>query len=208
MVSNPIITVHGAGGHGRVVAATLRALRRPYRVTDDAQGTRPDPRNPCIIAIGDNAVRRRYEFYTLVAVIHPTAWVADTARIGTGAFIGPHAIIHAGARVGRGTIVNSGAVVEHDCVVGDWVHLAPGVVLCGGAQVGRGALVGANAVVRECRRIADWSVVGCGAAVVSDLSVPGVYVGVPARRRGDKGGICGPLGASGVSSPGAPAAAL
>jgi carbonic anhydrase/acetyltransferase-like protein (isoleucine patch superfamily) len=38
-------------------------------------------------------------------------------------------------------------VVEHDCDVGEGVHVAPGAVLCGGACVGACALVGAGAVV-------------------------------------------------------------
>ena len=46
----------------------------------------------------------------------------------------PLAVLHADAQVGRGCIVNSAAVVEHDCRLGDWVHVSPGAALGGGAR--------------------------------------------------------------------------
>ena len=53
----------------------------------------------------------------------------------------------------RNVIVNTGAIVEHDCYVGDHVHIASGAVLAGGVVVGEGAHVGASASVRQGVRI-------------------------------------------------------
>ena len=39
--------------------------------------------------------------------------------------------------------------IEHNCVVGDFVHLAVGAVLCGGVLVERNAFVGAGATVLQ-----------------------------------------------------------
>jgi len=178
----PKLTIHGKGGHGRVVAAAVRLTGREVRFTDDAGCTFPDKDAEAIIAIGDNRVRRMRDSGTLVTVVHPTAFVDGSAILGSGVFVGPFALVHVGAKVGRGAIVNSGAIVEHDCVVGDWAHLAPAAVLCGTVTVGEGAWVGANAVVREGLRIAPWAVIGCGSVVIRDIAEPGVYVGNPARR--------------------------
>lgn len=112
------------------------------------------------------------------AVIHPTASVAPTARLGAGSYIGPQVVIERGVTVGRHCIVNAGAVLTHDCVVGDYCHVAPGAVLCGGVQVGVGAFIGANATVLPKCRVGEWVVVGAGSTVLThvypNLTVKGV----------------------------------
>ena len=45
-------------------------------------------------------------------------------------------------------IVNTGASVDHECVIGDAVHLAPGARLAGRVTVGEAAWVGIGAVVK------------------------------------------------------------
>lgn len=176
------LTVHGKGGHGRVVASAARLTGLEVKFTDDADGTEPDPLSDAIIAIGNNRTRKERGSGTLVAVIHPEAFVEVSARLGRGVFIGPRAVVHVGAQVGRGAIVNTAAIVEHDCVVGDWVHLAPGTVLCGGVTVGEGVLVGANATVQPGVTIAPWVIVGSGSNVTRDITQPGTYAGNPAKR--------------------------
>jgi len=71
--------------------------------------------------------------------------------------------------------------VDHDCRIGDFVHLAPGVRLAGEVTVGEGALIGIGASVLPGVCIGAWDVVGAGAVVTEDVA-PGVtVVGVPAR---------------------------
>lgn len=177
------LTVHGKGGHGWVVAQAAERQGWSVRFTDDSDGSQPC--GPCHIAIGDNATRKRLTFPEQRTIIHPTAFLDASSVIGEGTFIGLRASVHAGARVGQGVIVNTGAIVDHDCVVGDWAHLAPGVILCGRVTVGEGVFIGAGAVVRDGLSIAPWAVVGCGAVVVKDITGPGTYVGVPARKMGE-----------------------
>ena len=62
-------------------------------------------------------------------------------------------------------IINTKAVVEHDCVIGDYSHIAVGAVLCGEVKIGKSVLVGANATVIQCRTIADKEIVAAGYVV-------------------------------------------
>jgi len=81
--------------------------------------------------------------------IHPTAAVAESASVGTGASIGPyavigddvtigagatihpHVVIYAGARIGDRFTAHAGAVVREKVVIGDDVTLQPGAVIGG-----------------------------------------------------------------------------
>jgi len=177
-----LLYVHGQGGHGRAVTAA--ALDCGYKViqTDKRENTEPPPDAQCIIAIGDNCIRKQHDRGFAKALIHPSADVSQAAVVRYGSYVGPHATIIAGARIGRGCIINTSATVEHDCKIADWVHIAPGAVLCGTVELGEGVFVGANAVIREGLHIAPWVTIGCGAVVVKDISEPGTFVGNPAHR--------------------------
>lgn len=132
------------------------------------------------------ARRKLYEHarqlgFEMVMAIHPRALVSPSATLGQGATIMAGAVINAVVRLGNNVIVNTGAIVEHDCVVEDHAHIATGARLAGGVHVGEGAMVGVGASVRQCLRIGRNSVVGAGAAVVSNIPDHTVFVGVPAR---------------------------
>ena len=115
------------------------------------------------------------------AVVHATAWVSPTARIGPGTVILARAVVQTGARIGAHCVVNTGAIVEHDVVLGDHAQLAPGVVLGGGARVGRLAYLGLGAVVRDHAAVGAGATVGMGAVVVADVAEGAQVLGVPAR---------------------------
>ena len=83
------------------------------------------------------------------SAIHQTAFVSDTAIVGLGCFIGPFATIHTCARVGDFCIINSNGLVEHDCLLENYVNIAPAVCLCGKVFVEKHSNIGAGSVVRE-----------------------------------------------------------
>lgn len=196
------ILVLGAGGHAKVVVSTLQAAKRPpYKVLDDDEtkwGTRilgipvegplarlADEDQDCAIqAFGSNRLRAQHvalEGILWTAVIHPTAYVHESAVIGPGTVVCAGAIVQPGTRLGSHVIVNTGASVDHDCELGDFVHLAPGARLAGNVRVGCGTLVGIGAVVVPGVVIGKWTKIGAGAAVIGDLPSRCVAAGVPAR---------------------------
>jgi carbonic anhydrase/acetyltransferase-like protein (isoleucine patch superfamily) len=59
-------------------------------------------------------------------------------------------------------IINSGAVVEHDCRLGDWVHISPRACLGGNVTVEEGAWVGIGAVVKQGVTVGRGAIVGAG----------------------------------------------
>ncbi len=138
-----------------------------------------------LIAIGNNTVRRLIVEKLDVrwaTVVHPRAVVSPCASLGQGTVVMPNAVINACAAIGKHCIINSGAVVEHDNILGDFVHISPNAALGGTVTVGNGTHIGIGACVRNNTNICGGCAIGAGAAVVKHITVPGTYVGVPARR--------------------------
>jgi UDP-N-acetylbacillosamine N-acetyltransferase len=190
------VTFYGKGGHSRAVADVARALGYSFaRFVEDGPGgslAEFPADHPVALAVGDNAARRRIASrlaeagHPLARLVHPSAVVSLSARIGAGAVVMPGVIVGAEVAVGSGAILNSGSVVEHDCTVGDFAHVAPNATLCGGVRVGPLALIGAGAVVLPGVVVGAGATVGAGAVVTRDVPAGATRAGVPARAGGYK----------------------
>ncbi|MBS0196777.1 MAG: acetyltransferase [Planctomycetes bacterium] len=140
---------------------------------------------PRILCIGDVNCRRRLaariDLTNAFNVIHPTAFVSPSARLGKGIYVGPNAVIHSRASVGDHAIINSGAIVEHECTVGTHCHIAPAAALGGNVSIGPGSLVGLGARILPSITIGDGAIIGAGSVVVEDVGNGAKVKGVPAR---------------------------
>lgn len=185
------IILVGFGGHGKSVADCIEREKRfriagytdnkdqscgyPYLGTDQElfncfeKGIKNAA--VCVGYLGKGCVREKiFEKlkrigFTLPVVKDPSAVVSSSARIGEGTFIGKGAVVNAGAYVGRMVIINSMALVEHECVLRDFSHIAVSAVLCGEVSVGRAAFVGANATVIQGMKIEPHQIVPAGAVI-------------------------------------------
>lgn len=199
----PRLVVVGAGGHGKVVVATARALGWTVAVVDDDRAcwgrdllgatiagpvaeVLCDAEATCVLAIGANPVRARLArdarcaFATLV---HPSAVIHESVALGAGTVVFAGAVVQPDTRIGPHGIVNTGASIDHDCVLGVAVHVAPGVRLAGGVVVGDEAFIGIGAVAIPNTRIGARATIGAGAAVIHDIPSDVIAVGIPARPR-------------------------
>lgn len=116
-------------------------------------------------------------------VVHPDASVSPAATLGAGTQILAHALIAADARVGEGCIINHRASVDHECVLGDGVHLAPASILCGCVHIESNVMIGAGAIVLPRIRVGQGSVIGAGAVVTKNIPERVIAFGNPARIR-------------------------
>jgi len=201
------VVIWGASGHASVVADIIRAEGQyqvagllddvdPYRQVafgrvlggrDQLPKVRASGVHHLVIGIGDNTVRRELAAYAqelgfeLVSVVHPRATLAAGVVLGAGTVVMAGAVINPGTRVGRNVIVNTCASVDHDCVLGDAVHVCPGTHLAGNVAIGNGTFIGIGSVVRDRVRIGAECVVGAGSVVIEDLGDRVLAYGSPAR---------------------------
>jgi len=196
-MSAPIIIL-GGGGHARVVidallarGAVIEGLVDPALVAgaEGALSVRVlggdealDGRDPSsvLLANGIGSVqsteRRRARFehfralgFRFAHVIHLAATLARDVELAEGVQVMAGAVVQSGASLGLNTLVNTRASLDHECRIGDHVHVAPGATLSGGVVVGEGSHVGTGAVVIQGVRIGRHCVIGAGAVVLKDV---------------------------------------
>ncbi|MCL2392560.1 MAG: acetyltransferase [Oscillospiraceae bacterium] len=201
--ANKEYIILGAGGHGAVIADIL--TKRSFTIKgflDDgvAVGTVVmgvkvlGKINLCvnysecmfIIGVGNNAIRKQIaETYSLEygSAIHPSAIIGDQVKIGRGSVLMAGCVVNPRTSIGQHCIVNTSASLDHDNTVGDFVHVSPGAVSGGDVRIGAGTHIGIGACVRNGISICSDVVIGAGAVVVKSITEPGVYIGVPAKRK-------------------------
>jgi sugar O-acyltransferase (sialic acid O-acetyltransferase NeuD family) len=201
VTGRPFVII-GAGGHAKVVIATVEAASgRVVRVLDDDPSRRgslllghvvagpvledliPDDA-AVLIAVGANSTRAAIAARLRVAfgiAIHPSAIVHPSVSIGEGSVVFAGSVLQPGVKVGRHVIVNTAASIDHDCSLGDFVHVAPGCRLAGDVHLGEGAFMGVGASAIPGSRVGSWSTIGAGGVVIGTVAANVVAVGAPAR---------------------------
>lgn len=193
------VLILGGGGHARVVASALCLNGLPLLgLCDPVCPPGPDPISGLPVLGGDD-VEEAYALGTIrlangigslapgsarravfercaargrvfVTVVHPAATVAVTAVLGEGAQVMAGAIIQPGTIIGRNAIINTRAAVDHDCWIGDHVHIAPGAVLSGGVTIGSDTHIGTGAVIIQGIAIGAGCLIGAGAVITAPVA--------------------------------------
>ncbi len=114
-------------------------------------------------------------------VVHPTAHVSPTARLGSGCIVGPGAVIGAETSIDAHTLLSRGALIGHHSHIGAFVSLMPGTNVGGHAAIGDRCILGMGAVVVNNINVAPDTTVAAGAVVVRDTRAYTRVQGVPAR---------------------------
>jgi UDP-3-O-[3-hydroxymyristoyl] glucosamine N-acyltransferase len=79
--------------------------------------------------------------------VHPTAVVADDARLGEGVEVGPNAVIESGVTLGDDVAVGPGCVVGAGARIGRGSRLHPNVTVCHDVVVGERAILHSGCVI-------------------------------------------------------------
>ncbi|MBF0547081.1 MAG: NeuD/PglB/VioB family sugar acetyltransferase [Candidatus Riflebacteria bacterium] len=207
-MSIPVIIL-GAGGHSKVLIEALQRMGRqiegiatpeklpnnlfediPIIGDDDLVLTLPTSEFQLVNGLGSTGVlgRRKSLFekfksrnFNFATVIHPSAVLPRNLVLSEGVQIMAGVVIQPGSRIGKNTIINTRSSVDHDCQIGDHVHIAPGVTLSGGVSVEDCSHIGTGANVIQGIRVGKNSLVGAGTLVIRSVSELQMVTGVPAK---------------------------
>lgn len=200
------LLIIGASGHGKVIADIAIKIGRWENIAflDDDESINSSMGLKVIgkvadaytymsdydlfVAIGNNTTREKLHIKIIMTgasipnLIHPNAVIGEKVELGLGTVVMAGVTINCCTKIGNGCIINTGATIDHDSVLEDYVHISPGAHLAGTVKVGKGSWLGIGSIVNNNVNIVSNCKVGAGAVVVKDLTEPGTYVGVPARR--------------------------
>lgn len=140
---------------GAGVLGTFETVRRSH----------PPSEFGFVVAIGYSNIPARWEAWNRIneagyeapALIHPRAYVADSAHIERGAMIMAGSIVDVRARVDEIAVLWPGACVNHDARVQKNTFISPNATLCGFADVGAHSFVGAGTVVVDHGQVPEGS---------------------------------------------------
>lgn len=183
----------GNGGHAREVMAQMGIklecfVDEEYVDNETSSLSKFDPNiHIAMIVVADSKDRydiaqrlpKETKFFSF---IHPTALIMNNVEIGDGSFIGAYSILTTNIKIGKHTILNRSNHIGHDCIIGDYFSAMPGAIVSGNVIISDIVYMGNNSSIREKLSIHSSSIIGMNSAVVKNISEPGVYVGVPAKK--------------------------
>jgi sugar O-acyltransferase (sialic acid O-acetyltransferase NeuD family) len=192
-------TLYGCGGHARSVAEVILHNDDGANITFVDEAAKPgekifgfdvlsssnDNNAEMFVAIGSN--KNRMELTELLDkkaanIISSDAHIGRESQIGSGCFIGHEAYLGPLVRVGDGSIINTRAILEHEVKLGNFSQVGPRATIGGRTTIGDNVFIGLGATIIDGLAICSDVTIGAGAVVTKDISHPGTYVGIPARR--------------------------
>ena len=148
------LVLYGAGGHAKVIYDIILSndMLLEFLVDDNPPADffhhleiyKPTEellrKHKVIVAVGDANAREKIvnklhgicDFETL---IHRSAFVSRFSELGDGTVVMPQVCVNAEVKIGNHCIINTASVIEHDCVIEDFVHISPTVTLAGNITI-------------------------------------------------------------------------
>ncbi|MBQ7830913.1 MAG: acetyltransferase, partial [Clostridia bacterium] len=111
-----------------------------------------------------------------------SAIIGACVEVGAGTAIMAGAVINPCSKLGKGVILNTCSSVDHDCIIGNYCHIAVGVHVAGTVTLGEKVWLGVGATIKNNVNICADCMIGAGAVVVKDIMESGTYIGVPAKK--------------------------
>lgn len=121
------------------------------------------------------------ETIPFATIIHSSAWVDSTAKIGSGTIIYPSSNIDANAIIGENVVVNIAATIAHDSVIENHCFISPRAAIAGFVTIEEQCIIGINATIIDNIRIVAQTQIGGGTVVVKNIEKSGLYAGNPSR---------------------------
>tara|TARA_B110000438_G_scaffold301234_2_gene355607 strand:- start:428 stop:1102 length:675 start_codon:yes stop_codon:yes gene_type:complete len=143
-----------------------------------------------VVAIGSNITRKEVvlevnkinKHFKWSNIIHPSAIISNTAKIGDGNMFLAGSIICSDAKIDNHVSINTGTHLDHDNIFSDFSSTGPGVATGGNVKVGKLSFLGIGATIKHNVSIGNNTVIGGQSFVNKNCNSDSLYYGVPAKR--------------------------
>lgn len=141
----------------------------------------------CVIGLGEPEEREKLFYkckengFHMATLIHPTANIAKSVKLGEGVIILSFTSLTAGAVIGDNVFIQALSVIGHDIQIGNHSVIGVNVTPGGYVKIGEKAYIGMGAKIMEKLSVGDRAIVGMGACVFRDVPDDMIVMGNPAR---------------------------
>lgn len=206
------VAIIGGGGYGREVleyAGDAKAQGWGFHVAgfyDDSSAARDgydegtpvlgplaaiadSPFQHFIIALGSPDMRRMAADVVaaaakdLVSLVHPRAYVSQSALVGVGTIVCPFGMIGAYSTVGENVSINVYGSIGHDSVIGRDVVVSPYAAITGTVTLGDESFLGTHVTITPGLSIGSHTKINAGSVVSRSAPAGSLLAGSPAKGR-------------------------
>lgn len=167
-----------------------RATAQPWPVMDRSAFDRfPDAR---VLAVpgSPTSFPKRGEYIEalpidkarLVSVVHPSARIGHSVKMGTNCLIMAGVVITSNATIGDHVCILPNTVVHHDSTICDYTLIGCNVAVAGGTTIGRNCYVGSGTNIINGITVGAYTLVGMGSNVTRSVPDGSRIAGNPARQ--------------------------
>ena len=142
-----------------------------------------------ICAIGDPKTKldiaRRFlqNGANFINLIHPTAYLSESCKMGVGIVLCPDAKVTTDVKLGNFVAVDANSICSHDSIIGDGCTISHFCDITGFAVLSEGVFLGSGVTVCPSVKVGDYAKIGAGSVVLHDIDAGKLAFGTPAKVR-------------------------
>ncbi|MAR78139.1 MAG: acetyltransferase [Gammaproteobacteria bacterium] len=192
------VSIIGYSGHGYVCLDIInklnidvngyydlkKNLHNPYGLNYLGLENNAEKGEQLFVSVGDNLTRKNITLKLSeskknldISLIHPNSSISKFSKISNQVLICSNVVINTLATIKTGCIINSSSVIEHECFIDEFSHIAPSATLCGNVKIGKLCLIGANSVILPNLMIGDNTIIGAGTVVTKNIPPNSIVYG-------------------------------
>lgn len=146
----------------------------------------PNKDDVFVCALGDVKWKKHYvqiierKGGIFVSLMHNTAYVAPTAKIGKGCLLLAGVRVQSDVKIGDFVTLQPYTILGHDTKIGNFCHFNCNAFTGGGVEVGDLVTINTGAMIIPKKRVGNGAFVGVGSVVIRNVAAGNTVFGNPA----------------------------
>ena len=166
----------------------LDNLNCSVKIIGTINSYQPDLDDEFICAVGNGIIRKKLiasieqKGVQITNVIHPTAIISDSAKLGKGIILYPYSIISDNAKIGNGCIINMHSTIAHDSTIGSYSTISAHCDVTGMCNVGNNVFMGSGSRIVPRTFVGNDVYICAGSVVITKLKDGSKVMGNPGKK--------------------------